>query len=137
MIPGLLNLWITRSTISAFAYSEHLRATLRADALSRRFAILHGDGLGVFHFPFGTTLHTICFHRSPPFLACPHRRELILFAAVLTVTPAFDQAFNHRDQIVVEFRAILRAGIFAEFGPIVGGCFGDYRDVAGSGEDFL
>ncbi len=66
-IRGLFNLWIVRDAISALAYSEHLRATLRADALSSRSAVLHGDGLRVAHLSLGTTLHAIRFHSSPPF----------------------------------------------------------------------
>ena len=97
MIPGLFNLRIARGVISAFAYSEHLRATLRADALSSRSAVLHGDGLGVAHLSLGTTLHAIRFHSSPPFLVCSHRGGLAQSPAVFAVEPELDQAFNHRD----------------------------------------
>ena len=53
----------------ALTDSEHLRTTLRADALSRWLSVLHGDGLGVLHLPFNTTLHAIGFHtiHSPVF----------------------------------------------------------------------
>ncbi len=55
--------------------------------------------------------------------------------AASAVAPVLDQALDRRDQVVVEFRAVPLAGVLAKLGPCVGGWFGDYRDVAGSGED--
>ena len=46
----------------ALADSKHFRATARAYALSSRFAVLHGDTLGVFHFLLGAALHAISLH---------------------------------------------------------------------------
>ena len=46
----------------AFANAEHLGAAAWANALGGWFTILHGNGLGVFHFFLGATLHAICFH---------------------------------------------------------------------------
>ena len=46
----------------ALADPEHFRTTLRADALGRRFTVLHGDGLCVLHLPLGAALHAISFH---------------------------------------------------------------------------
>jgi hypothetical protein len=46
------------------ADSEHFRATLGANALRRRFAVLHFDGFGIAHFFLGAALHTICLHHS-------------------------------------------------------------------------
>ena len=43
---------------------EHLGSACWAYTLSCRFAILHGDGPGILHFPFGTTFHTVCLHWS-------------------------------------------------------------------------
>jgi len=40
----------------ALADPEHFSATLRADALCRRFTVLHGYGLGVFHLSFDNCL---------------------------------------------------------------------------------
>jgi hypothetical protein len=50
----------------AFANAEHLGAALRANALGGWFTILHGNGLGVFHFSLGATLHAIRFHWYSP-----------------------------------------------------------------------
>jgi hypothetical protein len=50
----------------ALANSEHFSAADWADALGGWFAILHGNGSGVFHFSLGATLHAICFHRFSP-----------------------------------------------------------------------
>ena len=44
-------------------YSKHLGATYGAYALGGWFAIFHGYSLGVFHFPLGAALHTVCFHK--------------------------------------------------------------------------
>ncbi len=43
---------------------EHLSAAYRACPLSRWLAILHGDSLGVFHFPLNAAFHTVCLHWS-------------------------------------------------------------------------
>lgn len=48
-------------------YSEHLGATDGAYSLSCWLTVLHSDGFGVFHFPFGTALHAVCLHFLPPF----------------------------------------------------------------------
>ena len=45
-----------------FANAEELGAADRADALSRRLAILHRDRLGVLDFPLDSALHAICLH---------------------------------------------------------------------------
>jgi len=42
--------------------SEHLSPTYGAYVLSRRLTILHSYGLGVLHFPFGATFHTVRLH---------------------------------------------------------------------------
>jgi len=42
--------------------SEHLGAAFGTCPLSCWLPILHRDGLWILHFPFGTALHTICFH---------------------------------------------------------------------------
>jgi len=52
----------TPRIVSTLSYSEHLSPTYGAYTLSRRFAILHSYGLSILHFPFGTTLHTVCLH---------------------------------------------------------------------------
>ena len=46
----------------ALADSEHLGATYRTGALSRRSTILHGNTLGIFHLPLSATFHTVCLH---------------------------------------------------------------------------
>jgi hypothetical protein len=51
-----------------FADFEHLGATGRAHALGGWAAILHGDGLGGFHFFLGATLNTITLHGMPPLI---------------------------------------------------------------------
>ena len=48
-------------------YSEHLGATGGAYSLGCWLTVLHSDGFGVFHFPFGTALHAVCLHCLPPF----------------------------------------------------------------------
>lgn len=48
-------------------YSEHLGTTDRAYSLGCWLTVLHSDGSGVFHFPFGTALHAVCLHFLPPF----------------------------------------------------------------------
>jgi hypothetical protein len=53
-------------TYLSFANSEHFGAAVGAYTLSCRFAILHANLLGIFHFPLGTTLHAICLHSYPP-----------------------------------------------------------------------
>ena len=41
---------------------KHLGPTCGTYTLSCWFTILHGYGLGVLHFPFGTAFHTVCLH---------------------------------------------------------------------------
>ena len=53
---------------SAFPDSEHPGTTLGAYALGCGLTILQGDLLGIFDFPFGTALDTICFHVATPLL---------------------------------------------------------------------
>ena len=60
--PALSIIQTPGISASTLSYSEHLRATHGTHALSRWFPILHGYGLSVLHFPFGTTLHTIRLH---------------------------------------------------------------------------
>jgi len=48
------------------ANSEHLSATSRAYALSRRSTILHGYTLGILHLFLRATLYTISLHLLPP-----------------------------------------------------------------------
>lgn len=48
--------------ILSFAYLEHLGATGLAHTLVCRLAVLHRDGLGVFHYFFSLALHTVAFH---------------------------------------------------------------------------
>jgi len=43
--------------------SEYFRATGRADALGRRFAVLHGDAFGILYFPLGMAFHAISLHQ--------------------------------------------------------------------------
>ena len=59
---------MTIITALAFAYFEHLGAASRAHSLGRRLAILHGNGLGIFHFLLGAAFHTIRLHPVSPFL---------------------------------------------------------------------
>jgi len=42
--------------------SEHLGSAYGAHTLSCRLTILHGYGLGVFHFPFGAAFHAVSLH---------------------------------------------------------------------------
>ena len=51
-----------------FADAEHLGAAFGADTLGRRFAILHLNGLGVFHFPLGPAFHAISFHQCTSYV---------------------------------------------------------------------
>jgi hypothetical protein len=51
-----------------FADAEHLRAAFGADTLGRRFAILHLNGLGIFHFPLGPAFHAISFHQCTSYV---------------------------------------------------------------------
>ena len=44
------------------AYPEHFSPTFRTDALGCWSPVLHGYRLSLFHFPFGTALHTIGLH---------------------------------------------------------------------------
>ena len=55
---------VLRLAIPALAlpYPEHLGPACRTYALGCWFAILHSDALGILHFLFGTTFHTICLH---------------------------------------------------------------------------
>ena len=48
----------------ALADSEHLGAAGWAVALSRRLAILHGDGFRIFDFFLGAAFDAICLHTS-------------------------------------------------------------------------
>ncbi len=66
----------------ALADSEHFRATGRANSLSRRFAVLHGYGLGILHLSLGTALHTIRFH---DFLLCDSCIEANLFKSRMSI----------------------------------------------------
>jgi len=53
----------------SFTNFEHLGAASWAGALSGGAKILHGDGLGILHFPLGATLDTITLnssHGTPP-----------------------------------------------------------------------
>jgi len=61
-IPSLLRCPGNPLPVLALAYSEHLGATYGAGTLGCRFAILHGNGLGIPHFSLGTALDTICLH---------------------------------------------------------------------------
>jgi len=44
--------------------SEHLGSAYRAHALSRRLAILHGDGFGVLYFPLGAAFDAVRLHQT-------------------------------------------------------------------------
>ena len=48
---------------SGFADAEHPGPAFYADTLGARFAVLHPDGLNVFHFSGGLAFHAISFHR--------------------------------------------------------------------------
>ena len=43
--------------------SEHLGSAYGTSSLIGPFAIFHCYGLGVFHLPFGSTLHAVSLHR--------------------------------------------------------------------------
>ena len=45
--------------ILCFADAVHLGPAFWADTLGCRFAILHFDGLGIFHFLLGLTFHAV------------------------------------------------------------------------------
>ena len=60
--PLYLDYWSDR--VLALSDSEHLGAAYGANALSRRFTILHGNGFRVFHIPFGPAFNTISLHYS-------------------------------------------------------------------------
>jgi hypothetical protein len=68
---------------STLSNSEHLGATGRAYALSRWFAILHSNTLGVLHFSFGSALHTIGLHLLTPFGSCK-----IVLSRISALNPA-------------------------------------------------
>jgi hypothetical protein len=55
---------ILNITWLAPAYLEHLGTANGAGTLGGRTAVLHCNGLGILHFPLGTTLHTIPLHQS-------------------------------------------------------------------------
>ena len=57
---------ISRMSVLALAYPEHLSPTCGAHTLGRRLAILHGYCLGILHFLFGTAFNTVSLHWSPP-----------------------------------------------------------------------
>jgi hypothetical protein len=52
--------------IKLLADFEHFGAANGANTLSGRTAILHGDGLGAFHFLLFAALYTITLHGTPP-----------------------------------------------------------------------
>ncbi len=58
-------LWSSALTL---AYSKHLSPTCGACPLGSWPSVLHSYSLGILHFPFGTTFHTVCLHRSTSFL---------------------------------------------------------------------
>jgi hypothetical protein len=58
----------TYVTALALSNSKHLGATYRANALCRRFLVLHGYRPGILHLPFGTAFDTIGLHNTPSFL---------------------------------------------------------------------
>jgi len=66
---------VCQTLISTFADSKHLGATSGADTLCRWFAILHGYGPGISHFPLGTALNAIRFHSSPPLFSVSLRHS--------------------------------------------------------------
>jgi hypothetical protein len=47
---------------SGFAYPEHLGSAYRANALGSWLAVLHGNGLSVFHLPLGSAFHAVSLH---------------------------------------------------------------------------
>jgi hypothetical protein len=49
-------------TTLGFPDSEHLGATHRANTLSRRLTILHGNGFGIPHFSLGAALNAVRLH---------------------------------------------------------------------------
>jgi hypothetical protein len=51
-----------------FADAEHFSAAFCADTLSCRFAILHFNGPGIFHFSLGPAFHAISFHQCTSFV---------------------------------------------------------------------
>jgi len=51
----------------AFTNSEDLRSALGADALGGRFAVLHGDLLGILDLNFLPALHAVGFHNCTSF----------------------------------------------------------------------
>ena len=70
--PDYRIIQITAIPALTLPYPEHLSPTYRADTLGSRLPILHGYCLSVFHFPLGTTFHTICLHWSTSFLWMKH-----------------------------------------------------------------
>jgi len=49
-------------TALALPYPEHLSPARGTYTLGRWSPVLHGDALGIFHFPLGPALHTVCLH---------------------------------------------------------------------------
>ena len=66
--PALIESEFPNGCRLSLAYPEHLRPTYGTHTLGCRLAILHGYALGILHFPFSTTFHTICLHSLPPLL---------------------------------------------------------------------
>ena len=66
---GVYPRWIGESL--ALAYLEHLCATLRADALCGRAAVLHHGRLRALHLTLGLALHAIGFHSDLRFSGTP------------------------------------------------------------------
>jgi len=60
--------WPELPRVSALALSnpEHLCPTLGTYTLGCRPPVLHGNRLGILHFPFGMALHAVCLHLPPP-----------------------------------------------------------------------
>ena len=69
----VVKLWEEASRKLSLTYSEHFRATHRADALSGRPSILERSGLGVFDLPLRPALKTVRLrsHPSPPHVPLP------------------------------------------------------------------
>ena len=67
--PAFLAILISVISALTLPYPEHLGPACGAYTLSRWFTILHGYGLSILHFLFGTAFHTVCLHfYLPPFL---------------------------------------------------------------------
>ena len=71
------------ATLSALTLpdSKHIGAAYGTYTLSRRLTVLHSYGLGVLHFPFGATFHTVCI--SLAFLLVMNDKLFVLTMSIV------------------------------------------------------